>query len=737
MNRFLAEALATLSGSRSPQGEASRGVRGLVLLGMLVALAATGWVTGDSSRALLLMAAVVSGHLLSWRRRDRNAGPTYLLMLLALLAAFFSLRGELLGLFAGGSLLHLARFLAMALAAISFGLHTRRNLHDAHALSLAVLLLAGEQALTLGYLWLLLAFGLVSMALLTAGHVSAGEGSIQRVGFPRLPTTVASSVAGVVAVLVATAVVYVLLPQNHTVSAAGPLPSRLDLTSGWPPPPSGGFGGDWAPWADFLPSRDDVGLSLGPGEFAGGDLAQYLDLEYVGDRERDVVMYVRSPLASFWRGSTMDVYDGHGWVASSASVSLLVDYRGRLRFADAPSGLPGRSVCPQSYFLRVAQPNALFTGYGPGWIGLGTDDASTFVRDPGGYLSYLREATTYRVISPTPRLTPGLLRGDRADTSDEAYLALPQMPDRVGDLARRIVAGAATDYDKAARLERFLLTQYPYDLRVSPYPRDGDAVDHFLFQVQAGYCSQFATAMAVMGRLVGLPTRVAIGYIPGEYQSLTGVHAVRLQDAHAWVEVRFEESGWVAFDPTPQPNSPWAMGFGSGNLALGGPAPAPKLPGRGPGGRSGGARARLENPFGGPVALPLAALGMTLLAALAVLGALRFRRTGGSAAVPPQLYTSLAGADREEVRRAYREALRLLSRRGLSPKLPHQGVEEYLATLSAGAQRPEEAFTELTALSSRASYDPRPFPQALGVHARTLLQGLKASAGAPRDAREG
>jgi len=62
--------------------------------------------------------------------------------------------------------------------------------------------------------------------------------------------------------------------------------------------------------------------------------------------------------------------------------------------------------------------------------------------------------------------------------------------------------------------------------------------------------------MAVMARAIGLPARVAAGYLPGRYNGLTGVHEVRLQDAHAWVEIKFREYGWVPFDPTPRPDSP-------------------------------------------------------------------------------------------------------------------------------------------------------------------------------------
>ena len=120
-----------------------------------------------------------------------------------------------------------------------------------------------------------------------------------------------------------------------------------------------------------------------------------------------------------------------------------------------------------------------------------------------------------------------------------------------------------TYYDKAAKLERFLLKNYTYDLRVPPLWRSNGVVDSFLFERHTGFCAQFATTMAVMERLVDLPARVVTGYVPGSYNSLTGVHVVRLQDAHAWVEIKFRRYGWVPFGPTPRPDSPWRWTRGS------------------------------------------------------------------------------------------------------------------------------------------------------------------------------
>lgn len=74
----------------------------------------------------------------------------------------------------------------------------------------------------------------------------------------------------------------------------------------------------------------------------------------------------------------------------------------------------------------------------------------------------------------------------------------------------------------------------------------------------ARYCEQFSSSLAVMARSLGIPARVSMGYVSGEYNPFTGLYEVRANDAHAGVEVYFPGYGWSTFDPTPSFDSnPW------------------------------------------------------------------------------------------------------------------------------------------------------------------------------------
>jgi transglutaminase-like putative cysteine protease len=133
----------------------------------------------------------------------------------------------------------------------------------------------------------------------------------------------------------------------------------------------------------------------------------------------------------------------------------------------------------------------------------------------------------------------------------EPYLELPpDLPPRIGELARRVTAAAVGPYQKARQLEHYLQTSYRYTLDLKRDPRY-EPLEDFLFVQKAGHCEYFASALAVMLRTVGVPTRSVNGFYAGEWNGYGKYLAVRQGDAHSWVEVWLDGIGWLTFDPTP------------------------------------------------------------------------------------------------------------------------------------------------------------------------------------------
>lgn len=110
-------------------------------------------------------------------------------------------------------------------------------------------------------------------------------------------------------------------------------------------------------------------------------------------------------------------------------------------------------------------------------------------------------------------------------------------------------AGAASMFDKAVMLQNwFTSSEFTYDTKV-PKGNGASALEDFM-EHKTGYCEQFASAMAVMARMIGIPSRVAVGFVPGEPIG-NNTYQVGSHDAHAWPELYFVGTGWVRFEPTP------------------------------------------------------------------------------------------------------------------------------------------------------------------------------------------
>lgn len=160
--------------------------------------------------------------------------------------------------------------------------------------------------------------------------------------------------------------------------------------------------------------------------------------------------------------------------------------------------------------------------------------------NPGTYQLQVAKVQASAADLRTDDVTPGGLLTETGDLRPE-----------VTALAVQATAGATTAFDKADALRQWFTDPdngFVYSLQVPP-GNSGDALVDFLTN-RRGYCEQYASAMAVMLRAIGIPARVAVGFTQGE-QNADGSWTISSNDAHAWVEVPFNRAGWVRFDPTP------------------------------------------------------------------------------------------------------------------------------------------------------------------------------------------
>lgn len=167
--------------------------------------------------------------------------------------------------------------------------------------------------------------------------------------------------------------------------------------------------------------------------------------------------------------------------------------------------------------------------------------------------TWLRENLLVRdnVYSYLKGWVPYSVLDQRARMIQKQYTGLPEaLPDRVWNLAYDITKDYDTSYDKLRAIESFLTT-YPYTLHPGEIPKGADFVDYFLFDNQEGYCTSFASAMAILGRCVGIPTRYVEGFIlTYEGNPVNGMYPIRNSQAHAWAEAYIKGVGWIPFEAT-------------------------------------------------------------------------------------------------------------------------------------------------------------------------------------------
>ncbi len=184
--------------------------------------------------------------------------------------------------------------------------------------------------------------------------------------------------------------------------------------------------------------------------------------------------------------------------------------------------------------------------------------------------------------------------------SDE-YTELPaSTPDLVRNLARKVTADASNRYDKAVALQNWFRAEFTYSLDRAEAANGVDALEQFLSpEGRVGYCEQFSASMAAMARSLGIPARVAVGFL-GPEKIGAKQWEYSAFDLHAWPELYFEGFGWVLFEPTPSDRQNARAPSYTRNRDV--QAPAPVAPSNGPETR--GPQRDVPSPSAAPVPEP-------------------------------------------------------------------------------------------------------------------------------------
>lgn len=258
------------------------------------------------------------------------------------------------------------------------------------------------------------------------------------------------------------------------------------------------------------------------------------------------------------RGTAFDEYKGNGqWSRSSTERTLLDRTGADVTIRRAPD--PARDTLYRIE-LEPLDPTVVFLPartvalrWAQGFDG-GAPRPPPLVRGPES--TYRYEATPDRVLRYDVFVAPpSEVLDEQLTTKDRSrYLQLPsEIPQRMRDLAVTWTAGAATDAEKAIRIQRHLESEFRYSLAATSSGKE-NPVDHFLFTSKEGHCEYFSTAMVLLLRSVGVPARNVTGYVGGTWNRFGGFYAVRHGDAHSWVEAWVDQGGrvgWVTYDPTP------------------------------------------------------------------------------------------------------------------------------------------------------------------------------------------
>ena len=328
----------------------------------------------------------------------------------------------------------------------------------------------------------------------------------------------------------------------------------------------------------FVPT---LGASLFDGNLtgSGGDGGTVSLTNPIVDLKRDLsrgsdldLLWVTTPEPnpSYLRISVLDSFDGKRWSPSGRIIP--VEQRADGRIPRAPGLEPDvpRTEVPyeieigsefESTWLPTPYPVSVIRVDGDWRYDLGTLD---FISADKGQTT-LNLDYSLRALRVEP--TAAILAASSAAPEEifTPYTKLPSsVPDFVRPLTRDLTDQHGSRFEKAVALQQWFREDGGFTYSLDRSAGNGvDELEEFLGNgpsSRIGYCEQFASAMAIMGRSIGIPSRVAVGFLrPERVEGEKYVYSAH--DLHAWPEMYFEGTGWVRFEPTPADRANGVPGY--------------------------------------------------------------------------------------------------------------------------------------------------------------------------------
>ena len=261
----------------------------------------------------------------------------------------------------------------------------------------------------------------------------------------------------------------------------------------------------------------------------------------------NIVMHVRSDVPLYLTTKILDQFDGITWTQSQPLQSYVKENKGE--FIALPSDA---TVIAVGYEVELAEDllSAIPLAWQPSSLAF---PAAVLAQDEYGSFQApqtLKQGTAYRAAMIS-NWHQGRLVYPMTEDNLYPYLQLPnQMDANITALAQQVTQVSKNPWEKAYQLEQHLRNNYAYSLDTVISSQGKTPLSEFLFETRYGHCEYFASAMALMLRTLGIPSRVVNGYAATDQNPLTGFIEVRGTDGHAWTEAYHPGLGWVPYEPT-------------------------------------------------------------------------------------------------------------------------------------------------------------------------------------------